>query len=390
MARIFRHTFTKRTKNGGRVQQKCRKWYIEYRDASDIRRRVPGYTDKRATEQLAAELERRAAREQAGLIDPAAEHRRRPLSDHLDDWRQSLLDRNATAEYATLSDGRVRTTFSGIKAIRWDDIDAGRIAAYLADRRASGLSIETTNHYIRRIRQFCRWMVVAGRAASSPAASLRLLNSRTDRRHDRRAFLPDELRRLLETTHRSTRPCVLTGPERAMLYRLAVETGLRARELRSLTPSSFDLDADPPTVSVHAAYSKHRRDDVLPIRPELAADLARYLAGRDAHSPVFADLPKMTARMLRADLHEAGISYRDDDGRVADFHALRHTFITNLVRGGVHPKVAQGLARHSTISLTMDRYTHTVIADLASALQVLPTTAGIGDDAATDATGTDG
>ena len=38
------------------------------------------------------------------------------------------------------------------------------------------------------------------------------------------------------------------------------------------------------------------------------------------------------------------------------FHALRHTFITNLARSGVHPKTAQSLARHSTITLTMDRY----------------------------------
>ncbi len=48
----------------------------------------------------------------------------------------------------------------------------------------------------------------------------------------------------------------------------------------------------------------------------------------------------------------------DDAGRVFAFHALRHQFISNLARGGVHPKEAQLLARHSTISLTMDRYTH--------------------------------
>ena len=62
----------------------------------------------------------------------------------------------------------------------------------------------------------------------------------------------------------------------------------------------------------------------------------------------------------------------ENAGRVADFHSLRHTFITNLVRGGVHPKVAQQLARHSTITLTMDRYSHTVIGDLADGLNALP------------------
>ncbi len=78
------------------------------------------------------------------------------------------------------------------------------------------------------------------------------------------------------------------------------------------------------------------------------------------------------AKVLRADLADAGIEYRDDAGRVADFHALRHAFISNLARGGVHPKIAQQLARHSTITLTMDRYSHTVIGDLADGLNALP------------------
>ena len=56
----------------------------------------------------------------------------------------------------------------------------------------------------------------------------------------------------------------------------------------------------------------------------------------------------------------------------ADFHALRHSYISLLAAGGVHPKIAQSLARHSDIKLTMNRYTHTVISDEAEALEVLP------------------
>jgi hypothetical protein len=66
------------------------------------------------------------------------------------------------------------------------------------------------------------------------------------------------------------------------------------------------------------------------------------------------------------------LAYCDDAGRYADFHALRHTFISNLAAGGVHPKTAQRLARHSTITLTMDRYTHLRREDLAGALDTLP------------------
>ena len=76
--------------------------------------------------------------------------------------------------------------------------------------------------------------------------------------------------------------------------------------------------------------------------------------------------------MLRADLEIAGIPPKDSEGRVVDFHALRHTFIPNLARSGVHPKVAQSLARHCTITLTMDRYSHTLREDERAALDALP------------------
>ena len=55
---------------------------------------------------------------------------------------------------------------------------------------------------------------------------------------------------------------------------------------------------------------------------------------------------------------------------------LWHGFITYLVTANCPPKVAQTLARHSTISLTMDRYTHLGTADLIAGLKRLPVMAG--------------
>ncbi len=39
-------------------------------------------------------------------------------------------------------------------------------------------------------------------------------------------------------------------------------------------------------------------------------------------------------------------------------HALRHTYATRLLEAGVHPKVVQELLGHSTITLTLDTYSH--------------------------------
>jgi len=186
----------------------------------------------------------------------------------------------------------------------------------------------------------------------------------------------------------------MAGADRAMLYALAVSSGLRSAELRSLPPGTFDLDADPPTVTVAAAYSKHRRDDMQPLPERLVTELRGYLDGRGRTAAVFSmPHPSGVSRRLKADLRLARarwiravkgrgerrerwgsgfLVYRDDAGRVLDFHALRHTFVSNLARGGVHPKTAQQLARHSTITLTMDRYTHTGQGAAAAALDTLP------------------
>ena len=40
------------------------------------------------------------------------------------------------------------------------------------------------------------------------------------------------------------------------------------------------------------------------------------------------------------------------------FHGLRHTHLTNLLREGVHPKVASERAGHSSVATTLDLYSH--------------------------------
>jgi integrase len=56
-----------------------------------------------------------------------------------------------------------------------------------------------------------------------------------------------------------------------MLYRVAAGTGLRASELSSLTPANFRIDRSTSAIVVRVAYSKQRRDDLQPIRSDLAA-----------------------------------------------------------------------------------------------------------------------
>jgi integrase len=211
-----------------------------------------------------------------------------------------------------------------------------------------------------------------GRAREDTLAHLTSLNPDADRRHERRALTADELARLIDAADRGRVVLKVTGPDRAMLYRVAAGTGLRANELRSLTPESFGLDAETPTVTVKAAYSKRRRDDVQPIRPDLALALRPWLAQKAPGSPVWGSLTRNTNVLIQRDLEGAGVPYRDASDRVADFHALRHTYITALATSNAPVKVVQSLARHSTPSLTFGLYAHVGLFDQTTALDALP------------------
>ena len=52
-------------------------------------------------------------------------------------------------------------------------------------------------------------------------------------------------------------------------------------------------------------------------------------------------------------------------------HELRHTYITELARKGVHPKIAQELAGHASIETTMDIYSHVDLDDKKEAVSRL-------------------
>ena len=266
------------------------------------------------------------------------------------------------------------------KARRIDDLTPSRVQGALkavrdGDAEHRGVSLRSLHHYTRAVKGFSRWLWRDGRSREDTLAHLTSPNPDADRRHARRPLSPEEQAKLIQAA--ATGPVVLrmAGCDRAALYRVALGTGFRANELRSLTHESFRLEDDPPTIAVAAAYSKHRRDDVQPIRTDLADLLKPWLASRPAGKPVFGRLTKHTNLLIQSDLARAGLPYRDASGKVADFHALRHSYVTALAKTSAPVKTVQTLARHSTPTLTLGVYTHIGMADQSAALNALPSPA---------------
>lgn len=199
----------------------------------------------------------------------------------------------------------------------------------------------------------------------------------------------DEISLLLDTAQKGPVRYGMTGSQRSMLYRLAVETGLRASELRALTVQDFDFDTL--TVSLGAAHTKNRQSARQPLKADTAARLRPFLAGKMPTAAVFA-LPAVysISRMIQADLRAAGINPADDGKGKLDFHSLRHTFATLLIAAGVNVKTAQSLLRHSTPTLTLGLYTHTLKGSEQRAIDCLPNFDRVPASEQSRATGTDG
>jgi integrase len=427
----------KGTLGARKVKEKSAKWYGRPPGAP---RPVPLCGNKTAAQIMLNELVKKAELGKAGLTDPFEEHRKRPLAEHVADFEASLLAKGGTDKQARQVAARVRRVLAGCRFVFAGDLSASRTMEYLAalrrpgavrldpgrdswtkgelaealgvrphclpplvrrhglaatgrgkkrryprataealaERLARGASVQTSNFYLQAVKQFCRWMVRDRRMGENPLAHLEASAARADRRHDRRELTEDELRRLLAAARQSGRAFRgLTGWERFHLYATACGTGFRASALASLTPESFDLDAEPPVVTLAARRNKSRVVKVQPLPPDVAGLLRGYLAGKPAGAPLWGGTwasDNKGAEMLRIDLTAAGIPYAVEgpDGPLyADFHALRHTYLTLGGRAGIDLRTLQELAGHSTPALTA-RYSHRRIYDLAGAVGRLP------------------
>ncbi|MBN9523293.1 site-specific integrase, partial [bacterium] len=381
------------TRDGAKYLRPAKRWYFDLRDEAGTMRRVKGFADLKAAEQLAAEMERKASRVRSGYADPAEEHARRPLADHLTDYAAQLEAKGNTPEHTALTTGRVTALLSGCGFVFPLDADAARAADWLIALRRDGspAALPPGDSFAPRevakllgisgaavhATGFFRWLVKAKRIGSNPLDSLSLVNSAVDVRRARRELTATELGRLFNAARSIARAYRgLSGADRYFLYLVAAGTGFRASALSNLTPDDFDLDVG--TVTLAARFNKSRRLKVQPLPADVAAALRPYFEGKPTGVPIWGGTwarDHRGAEMLRIDLDAAGIAYATDgpDGpEYADFHALRHSYLTLGGRFGIDLRTLQELAGHSKPELTA-RYSHRRLYDLAGAVEKLPT-----------------
>jgi integrase len=359
-------------------------WYAEWFDHVGKRiTRSTRTTDKRSAERIAGKWEADAALRRANVIDPRleqlAQQGERSIKDHLQDFRAALDSANRTVKHIDHVIGVVQKIAKSAGFVTIRDISVDAVNRYASDLRRTK-STRTVQSHLGALKQFTNWLTRTHKLPFDPLSSVRKPNPNSDRKRERRMVLPSEWLWLKSTTEGSPRRFQMAGIERAALYDLAIQTGLRAAELRSLRRSSFQLDAEQPYVICYAKSTKNRKTCRQFIQPELARTLKHLFSDKSPGEAAFSLPTKWRmAAMMRKDTETARKAYveaakdnpneferrqndqflllKTEDGEL-DFHSLRHSCGAWLAQTGAHPKAIQSIMRHSSITLTMDQYGH--------------------------------
>jgi len=287
------------------------KYYVAYFDDKGKRRtKSARTTDKATAERIAAKLDADSALRRYGVIDAAMDsigrQSQRTIGSHLADFEAKLRVASRTEKHVVSTVNFVRgiADFAGFRVAA--DITAHGVTSYAAMLRDKGRAARTIQAHLNAITSFTRWLTENHKLPRDPLASVRKPSPKTDRRRERRMLLPEEWRRLEAATLAGPDRQRMTGRERRLLYRTALETALRSAELRSLAPGRLFPDAKPPYITCKAGSTKNRKDARQYVRPDLADDLRTHVAAQAPEASVFA-MPHESnlARMLRADLAEA-------------------------------------------------------------------------------------
>ena len=243
--------------------------------------------------------------------------------------------------YAILA---LSASFSGR---RLDEITPFLIEQHKNQRKDAGFSNATVNRELACLKNLFTMAVRWNRVSKNPVKQVKLFSENNGRQ---RWLTLDEEAELLKHCDHQLKTLVL----------LALDTGFRASELRSLSWQSIDFQHG--NIAVASGYTKNGEPRNNPMTRRLEEALRQWKAVCNGSELLFGSYryrrPFVKARDA-ADL-----------GKEVCFHTLRHTYISRLILAGANIRTVQELAGHKTITMTM-RYSHLEPAHKRQAVELL-------------------
>jgi len=323
-------------------------------------------TDKQVALKKGQELMQEMQQEAAGLL-PTKSLRTagaKALYEHLEDFLCDLKSKGRSIKHVDDNRSRISRLLTECKWKVLANVDADGFIQW-RNECSDVLAAKTLNEYLASIVGLFNWMEKVGRISANPLRRVERVDGRGKLKRERRAYTEGELKRLIE----------VSGP-RGVVYLFAACTGLRRGEIEQLTWGDVHLNDKSPLVRARASTTKNRKDECVSLAPELVEKLKELMPRERLRSdPVFPEgVP--TIKKLKKDLEQANIRYCDDKGRYADFHALRHTCATLMLKNGIPAVYAKKHMRHSDLKLTTNRYSDDTQFEMHDALRKLPRLSG--------------
>jgi len=208
--------------------------------------------------------------------------------------------------------------------------DVQQYINYLASRKKSAATI---NKLFNAIKTFSRWL-----GKKEITEDIRVVKQQSILQQAPKALTKAERCRLIRDIDRS-------GNRRNFaIVMLALNTGIRLSELVALDRSDIEISDRKGMLTVRSGKGNKAR--IIPLNAETRRALTRYLEERtDQEEALFISnrYQRISPRMVQTMVEQQGFN----------FHALRHTFITELVRSGVDISIIQSMTGHSSADMLL-------------------------------------
>ncbi len=298
------------------------------------------------------------------------------VGEFLKQWLSDSARHNVSAKtyerYAEIVDKHLVTTLG---ETRLADLSPLAIQAYYSKalsqgRRdgTGGLAPRTVLHHHRLLAEALKQAVAWRLLARNPAESVKPPQPAAA---EIEILMDGELHKVLRAarTTRAYTPILLaatTGMRRGEIL------GLRWRDVSletSMLTVNSTLEETKSALRLKEPKSKRSRRNVT--LPALTVKALRAHRGAQAQERLMLGLGRAEDDYVFTNLEGGPVRPRNltrEFGRIVDrakvrrvsFHSLRHTHASQLLRDGVHVKVVSERLGHSTISITLDIYAHTI------------------------------
>jgi integrase len=342
----------------GRIYQRNSVWWIGYYFRGKEQRETTHSTNKDDAVKL---LKKRLGQMGRGRLTVNEE--RVTFLDMTDAFVKDYETKKRKPKSLRSANRSVRHLKRKFKLHRAVDIDTTQITEYVSERQAAGAANATINRELSALKRMFSIQIKAGKLVSKPYIEMLEEDNARQGFLDHGGFL----------NLRDNLPDHLKDPV-MFLYK----SGWRVSEMRSL--EWRDVFMADRVVRLRPEVSKNKKGRELPLRGELWEIFQRAEANRRLDCVYVFHSKGAPIGDFRKAWHNAcvsaGVGYFEKvgEGRAikkiyhgALIHDLRRTCVRNLVKSGVHEKVAMGISGHKTRSV-FDRYNIVNTEDLAEAL----------------------